>query len=133
MYTLGHDFVPPAVHAGGLRYHGASPIVSALLHRGYIKAESAGQMEVFRCARLFAQSEGIVPAPESAHAIVGVVRRAEALREEDRKAVILFSLSGHGFFDMSAYEAFLDGKMAEDAYDPEALASALEGLPDAKA
>jgi tryptophan synthase beta chain len=130
MYTLGHDFVPPAVHAGGLRYHGAAPIISALLHNGLIKAESANQVEVFRCARLFAQTEGIVPAPESAHAIAGVMKKAEALRDEGREATILFSLSGHGFFDMSAYEAFLDGKLADDTFDPEAAAGALQGLPD---
>ena len=129
-----HVHAGPRFHSSrharrGSRYHGAAPIISALLHNGLIKAESATQAEVFKCARLFAQTEGIVPAPESAHAIAGVVKKAEELREEGREATILFSLSGHGFFDMSAYEAFLDGKLSEDVFDPEAAAVALQDLP----
>ncbi len=129
MYTLGHDFVPPAVHAGGLRYHGASPIISALVHRGVMDAESVGQSEVFKAAVLFAHSEGIVPAPESAHAIAAVVRKALQLRDEGRQAVILFSLSGHGFFDMAAFDAYLDGKLEDFEYPEHAIAPSLARLP----
>ena len=129
MYTLGHSFIPPATHAGGLRYHGASPLISSLLENGLIDAEAVGQGEVFEAAVLFAHSEGIVPAPESAHAIAGVVRKARALQEEGREATILFSLSGHGLFDLAAYEAHLDGTLEEVGCQDGAIAEALEGLP----
>ena len=129
MYTLGHSFMPPATHAGGLRYHGASPIVSALLEAGIIGAEAVAQAETFEAARLFAHSEGIVPAPESAHAVAGVVRKARELTEEGRTATILFSLSGHGLLDLAAYEAFLDGTLAEAESPDTAIAAALENLP----
>ncbi|MGV8041313.1 MAG: TrpB-like pyridoxal phosphate-dependent enzyme [Thermoanaerobaculaceae bacterium] len=129
MYTLGHDFVPPAVHAGGLRYHGASPIISALVHQGAMDAESVGQTDVFKAAVLFAHTEGIVPAPESSHAIAAVIRKALELREEGREAVILFSLSGHGFFDMGAYDAYLDGKLEDFEYPAHAIEESLQKLP----
>jgi len=132
MYTLGHDFIPPASHAGGLRYHGASPIISALLHAGAIGAEAVSQGEVFRCAELFAHTEGIVPAPESAHAVAAVVGKAAELREEGRAATILFSLSGHGLFDLGAYEAYLDGRLADQGDQGEAIAAALTRLPDVR-
>jgi tryptophan synthase beta chain len=132
MYTLGHDFIPPASHAGGLRYHGASPIVSALLNAGAIGAEAVAQGDVFRCAELFAHAEGIVPAPESAHAVAAVVRKAAELREEGREATILFSLSGHGLFDLGAYEAYLDGRLADQSDQGEAIAAALTHLPDVR-
>ncbi len=130
MYTLGHDFIPPASHAGGLRYHGAAPIVSALVHADVIGAEAVAQADVFRCAELFAHAEGIVPAPESAHAVAAVVAKAGQLREEDREATILFSLSGHGLFDLAAYEAYLDGTLGEQADQRDAIATALGGLPE---
>jgi tryptophan synthase beta chain len=129
MYTLGHDFIPPASHAGGLRYHGAAPIVSALVHAGVIGAEAVAQDEVFRSAVLFAHSEGIVPAPESAHAVAAVVRKAGELREEGREATILFSLSGHGLFDLAAYDAYLGGTLGDQGDQSAAIARALEGLP----
>jgi len=129
MYTLGHGFIPPATHAGGLRYHGASPLISGLLEGGLIDAEAVGQGEVFEAAVLFAHSEGIVPAPESAHAIAGVVRKARALQEEGREATILFSLSGHGLFDLAAYEAHLDGTLEEVGCQDGAIAEALGELP----
>jgi len=129
MYTLGHDFVPPAVHAGGLRYHGASPIVSALVHQGAMDAESVAQNDVFKAAVLFAHTEGIVPAPESSHAIAAVVRKALQLKEEGRQAVILFSLSGHGFFDMGASDAYLDGKLEDFEYPGHAIEESLARLP----
>jgi len=129
MHTLGHGFIPPASHAGGLRYHGAAPIVSALVDAGLVGAEAVPQGEVFSAAGLFAASEGIVPAPESAHAIAGVVRKARQLSEEGREAVLLFSLSGHGLFDLGAYEAYLDGRLQDFAYPEAAVAAALDELP----
>jgi tryptophan synthase beta chain len=112
MHTLGHNFMPAAVHAGGLRYHGSAPLVSHVLAEGLIEAEAYDQLEVFESAVKFARSEGTIPAPESAHAIHSVVRHALAARESGQPSVILFNLSGHGVFDLSAYESFLSGKMA---------------------
>ena len=112
MHTLGHTFMPAAVHAGGLRYHGSAPLVSHVLAAGLVEAEAYNQVEVFESAVKFARSEGTIPAPESAHAIHSVVRHALAARESGEAPVILFNLSGHGVFDLTAYESFLDGKMA---------------------
>lgn len=111
MHTLGHAFVPPPVHAGGLRYHGSAPLVSHLLAAGAIEAEAYRQGEVFESAMKFARCEGTIPAPETAHAIHSVVRHAARARESGEKKVILFNLSGHGLFDLSAYDAYLTGKM----------------------
>jgi len=130
MYTLGHDFIPPASHAGGLRYHGAAPLVSALLNAGVIGAEAVAQGDVFRSAELFAHTEGIIAAPESAHAVAAVVRQAVALREEGREATILFSLSGHGLLDLAAYEAYLDGTLPEQPDPAREIATALTCLPE---
>ena len=113
MYTLGHKFMPPPIHAGGLRYHGMAPTVSHALKLGLIEAEAYHQTRVFECATLFAQTEGIVAAPESAHAIASVVTEAEKARESGRKRVILFNLSGHGLLDLSAYETYLTGKLQD--------------------
>ena len=132
MFTLGHDFIPPASHAGGLRYHGAAPLVSALLDAGVIGAEAVAQSQVFEAATLFAHNEGIVPAPESAHAVAAVVRKAEELREEGREATILFSLSGHGLFDLAAYEAHLDGTLRDQPDPGEAIHAALRALPEVR-
>jgi tryptophan synthase beta chain len=112
MHTLGHAFVPPPVHSGGLRYHGSAPLVSHLLAAGAIEAEAYEQKEVFESAVAFARCEGTIPAPESAHAVHATIRHALAARESGEKKVILFNLSGHGIFDMAAYEAFLGGTMA---------------------
>jgi tryptophan synthase beta chain len=112
MHTLGHTFMPAAVHAGGLRYHGSAPLVSHVLAAGLVEAEAYNQVEVFESAVKFARSEGTIPAPESSHAIHSVVRHALAARESGTAPVILFNLSGHGVFDLAAYESFLDGKMA---------------------
>jgi tryptophan synthase beta chain len=112
MHTLGHAFVPAPVHAGGLRYHGSAPLVSHLLAQGLIEAEAYEQTDVFKSALLFARSEATIPAPESAHAIHSVVQHARRAREANEKTVILFNLSGHGIFDLAAYESFLSGKMA---------------------
>jgi tryptophan synthase beta chain len=113
MYTLGHKFMPPSIHAGGLRYHGMSPMVSHALKLGLMEAESYHQTKVFEAGTLFARSEGIVPAPESAHAIAAVVEEAAKARETGEKRVILFNLSGHGLLDLSAYETYLLGKMQD--------------------
>ena len=114
MYTLGSNFMPPAIHAGGLRYHGMSPMVSHALKLGLIEAQAFGQTKVFEAGTLFARSEGIVPAPESSHAIAAVVQEAIAAREAGKKKVLLFNLSGHGLLDLSSYESYLSGKIQGD-------------------
>lgn len=111
MHTLGHKFIPPPVHAGGLRYHGSAPLVSHLLAAGFIEAEAYAQGEVFASAVKFAQCEGTIPAPESAHAIHSVIVHALKAREAGEKKVILFNLSGHGHFDLGAYDSYLAGTM----------------------
>ena len=113
MYTLGHQFMPPSIHAGGLRYHGMSPMVSHALKLGLIEAEAYHQTKVFEAGTLFARSEGIVPAPESAHAIAAVIEEAKKARDAGKKRVILFNLSGHGLLDLSAYETYLTGKLQD--------------------
>lgn len=111
MYTLGHDFIPPEIHAGGLRYHGMAPTVSHLCKLGLIEAVAYQQTKVFEAAVQFAQTQGIVPAPESAHAVRAAIDEAIKAREEGKKRVILFNLSGHGLLDLTAYEAFFTGKL----------------------
>jgi tryptophan synthase beta chain len=111
MHTLGHNFVPAPVHAGGLRYHGSAPLVSHLLAAGMIEAEAYEQRDVFQSAVAFARCEGTIPAPESAHAIHSVVQHARKAREANQPTVILFNLSGHGIFDLTAYDSFLAGKI----------------------
>jgi tryptophan synthase beta chain len=113
MYTLGHKFMPPSIHAGGLRFHGMSPMVSHALKLGLIEAQAVHQTKVFEAGILFARSEGIVPAPESAHAIAAVAAEAVQARESGKKRVILFNLSGHGLLDLSAYESHLLGKIQD--------------------
>jgi tryptophan synthase beta chain len=129
MYTLGHTFVPPPVHAGGLRYHGMAPIVSHLKNLGIIEAVALHQTPVFEAAVRFARAEGIVPAPEPAHAIKVVIDEALACRESGEKRTILLALSGHGHFDLAAYEAYLAGKLEDYAYPQEKVAEALAQLP----
>lgn len=129
MYTLGHGFVTPAIHAGGLRYHATSKLVSALYHHGLIEAVAYPQTEVFRSGTLFAQTEGLVPAPESAHAIHAAVVEAERARDEGRSPAILVCVSGHGHFDMSAYDAYLSGQLVDDVVTEDDLARARATLP----
>ncbi|MCB1229274.1 MAG: TrpB-like pyridoxal phosphate-dependent enzyme [Verrucomicrobiae bacterium] len=117
MHTLGHDFMPPSIHAGGLRYHGMSPMVSHCLKLGLIEATAVPQLKVFEAAVQFARSEGIVPAPESAHGIATAIDEAIRCREENTKKVIVFNLSGHGLFDLSAYDSYLNGRMQESGDD----------------
>jgi len=129
MYTLGHDFVPPGIHAGGLRYHGEAPLVSRLFHDGLIEAAAWPQSGVFEAALLFAGTEAIIPAPESAHAIKSAIEEAVTAREEGKERVILLGLSGHGNFDMQAYADYLAGKLADYEYPDEKIREALSRLP----
>lgn len=129
MYTLGHEFVPPGIHAGGLRYHGEAPLVSRLFHDGLIEAAAWPQSEVFEAALLFARTEAIIPAPESAHAIKSAIEEAINAREEGKEKVILFGLSGHGNFDMQAYADYLAGKLTDYEYPEEKIREALSRLP----
>jgi tryptophan synthase beta chain len=133
MYTLGHDFVPPPVHAGGLRYHGDSPLVCGLVKAGLVDAVAYRQGETFDAALRFARTEGIIPAPEAAHAIRAVLAEADAAREAGEERVVLFNLSGHGHFDMSAYEAYLSGTLEDVEFSEADMEAALERLPDAPA
>ena len=113
MHTLGHDFVPPPIHAGGLRYHGDAPLVCKLYDLGYIEAVAYKQTEVFEAALTFARTEGIVPAPESSHAIKAAIDEALKCKETGEEKVILFNLSGHGYFDLSAYDKYLRGELED--------------------
>ncbi len=133
MYTLGHDFVPPPVHAGGLRYHGDSPLVCGLVKAGLVEPRAYRQNETFEAAVRFARTEGIIPAPEPAHAIRAVMEEADAAREAGEPRVILFGLCGHGHFDLSAYDAYLAGRLEDPVFSEEDLQSALSGLPEAPA
>ena len=132
MYTLGHDFVPPGIHAGGLRYHGASPLLSHLRKLGYIDAVAYTQLPVFEAALQFARTEGILPAPESSHAIRAAIDEAIGARAEGRQRNILFCLSGHGHFDMSAYENYLSGKLQDYEYPAQDIEKALADLQPAR-
>ncbi|MDP2916555.1 MAG: TrpB-like pyridoxal phosphate-dependent enzyme [Dehalococcoidia bacterium] len=129
MYTLGHTFVPPPVHAGGLRYHGMAPIVSHCYKLGLIEAKAEFQVPVFEAGVKFARAEGIIPAPESAHAIKVGIDEALACKESGQTKNILIALSGHGHFDMSAYNEYLTGKLADYAYPEEKVKEAQASLP----
>ena len=130
MHTLGHDFVPPAIHAGGLRYHGMAPSMCALYDAGHIEAIAVKQKATFDAALQFAKAEGIVPAPESAHAIRAAIDEALDAKNKGEKRVILFNLSGHGNFDMAAYETYLSGKLEDYEYPEEAVKEAMAKLPE---
>ena len=129
MYTLGHTFVPPPVHAGGLRYHGMAPIVCHLHKLGFIEARAEYQIPVFRAAVQFARSEGIIPAPEPAHAIKVVIDEALKCKQSGEKKNILLALSGHGHFDLAAYDSYLSGKLEDYEYPEEKVKEALAQLP----
>ena len=129
MHTLGHGFVPPSIHAGGLRYHGMAPSLSAFFDAGLIEAVAVQQKATFEAALQFAHAEGVVPAPESAHAIRAAIDEALDAKAKGERRVILFNLSGHGNFDMSAYEAYLSGKLEDYEYPAEAVRAAMEELP----
>src|SRR5690348_15360719 len=130
MYTLGHDFVPPPVHAGGLRYHGDSPMVCGLVKAGVVEARAYRQNETFDAAVRFARTEGIIPAPEPAHAIRAVLEEAEAAKQAGEERTILFGLCGHGNFDLAAYDAYLAGKLEDPEFSEDDLQSALNRLPE---
>jgi tryptophan synthase beta chain len=129
MYTLGHTFVPPSIHAGGLRYHGMAPLVSHLLQLGAIEATAYPQRTCFDAGVQFARSEGIVPAPEANHAVRAAIDEALRCKKEGKSEAILFNLSGHGNYDMQAYADYLSGAMEDYAYDEKEVAMALSGLP----
>lgn len=129
MYTLGHDFVPPPVHAGGLRYHGDAPLLCAVVKAGLIDAVAVRQNPTFEAALQFARTEGIIPAPESAHAIRAAVDEALAAREAGEERVILFGLSGHGHFDLAAYDAYLAGTLEDPDFDEADAEAAIAKLP----
>ena len=129
MYTLGHDFMPPGIHAGGLRYHGDSPLVSNLLHAGLIEASAVSQLATFEAGVQFARAEGIIPAPESCHAIRQAIDEALACKATGEAKTILFNLTGHGHFDMSSYERYFSGKLEDFDYPAAAVAASLAHLP----
>lgn len=129
MYTLGHDFKPSNIHAGGLRYHGAGMIISQLIKDGLMYGVDIPQIETFEAGVLFARTEGIIPAPESSHAIAEVIREAKKCKEEGSKRVILFSLSGHGLLDMTAYDQYLNGDLRNYAISDEDIEKSLKDVP----
>lgn len=130
MYTLGHTFIPPRIHAGGLRYHGDAPTVCLLYDQGYIEAVAYPQNAVFEAAVTFARTEGIPPAPESAHAVRRAIDEALACRESGESKAILFNLSGHGHFDLAAYEEYLAGRLPDFDYPEAEIQRALERLEE---
>ncbi len=129
MHTLGSTFVPPGIHAGGLRYHGMAPLVSHLLDLGMIEATSVQQLDAFAAGLVFARAEGILPAPEANHAVASVIQEAQQCKEEGKSRAILFNLCGHGHFDMQAYIDYAAGKLQNYEYPAEEIALALAGLP----
>lgn len=129
MHTLGHTFIPPAIHAGGLRYHGMSPQVSALVNGGYVEARAVRQIDTFRAGSIFARAEGIIPAPEPTHAIKVVIDEALKCKETGEAKVIAFNLCGHGHFDMGAYDTYLKGQLEDYDYPAAAVEEAMGHLP----
>ena len=130
MYTLGHKFIPPPIHAGGLRYHGMAPLISHLVKTKYMEAVAYKQLEVFEAAKIFCRSEGIIPAPESDHAIRATIDEALKAKQEGKSRVILFNLSGHGHFDMGAYDAYFAGKLADHRLPEDEIKGTLELIKD---
>lgn len=130
MYTLGHKFIPPPIHAGGLRYHGMAPLISHLVKQKYMEGIAFKQLEVFEAAKIFSRSEGIIPAPESAHAIRATIDEALKAKQEGKSKVILFNLSGHGHFDMGAYDAFFAGKLKDHRLPEDEIKRTLEMIKD---
>ena len=129
MHTLGHDFIPEPIHAGGLRYHGMSPLVSLLKEHGYIDAKAIHQRSSFAAGVQFARTEGILPAPEPTHALRVAIDEAMAAKEAGEARVILFNLCGHGHFDLAAYERYLEGTLEDYEYPAERVREALLALP----
>ncbi|KAA0002958.1 MAG: TrpB-like pyridoxal phosphate-dependent enzyme [Thermoplasmata archaeon] len=129
MYTLGHTFVPPGIHAGGLRYHGDAPLLCKLVKEGYVEAKAFHQNEVFEAAKLFAQTEGFVVAPESAHGLKGVIDEARECKKTGEEKTLCFLNSGHGHFDLAAYDAYNNGQLVDYEYPAELIEEALKNLP----
>ncbi|MBI5349987.1 MAG: hypothetical protein HZB77_11850 [Chloroflexi bacterium] len=132
MYTLGHTFMPPGIHAGGLRYHGMAPSVSAMVDHGDIEARAVQQLETFAAAVQFSKSEGIIPAPESSHAVCVAIQEALKCKRDGTKKVIAFNLSGHGHFDMTAYDDYHQGKLQDFEYPKAMVEEAMTHLPKVK-
>jgi tryptophan synthase beta chain len=132
MYSLGHNFMPAPIHAGGLRYHGMAPLVSAALRDGLMEAQAIHQSECFEAGLLFSKTEGIIPAPETNHAIAVAIREAKKAKEEGKEKVILFNFSGHGMMDLVGYNKYLNGELNDYEYPEEEIAKnlkKLEGYP----
>ncbi len=129
MHTLGHDFIPEAIHAGGLRYHGMSPLLSHIYELGLVEAEAIAQLECFEAGVQFARTEGIVPAPEPTHAIAAAIREALAAKEAGEERVILTAMCGHGHFDMGAYDAYFAGELEDFEYPEEKVREAMANVP----
>ncbi len=129
MHTLGHTFVPPGIHAGGLRYHGMAPMVSKAHDLGLIDVEAFHQLECFQAARLFAATEGTIPAPETSHAVRGAIVEALKCKETGEEKCILFNLSGHGVCDLGSYDRYFADELEDYAYPQERIEAALAGLP----
>jgi len=130
MYTLGHTFVPEPIHAGGLRYHGMAPLLSLLANKGVIEPRAVHQLSTFEAAITFARTEGSLPAPETAHAVRVGIDEALKCKATGEEKCIMIAYSGHGFFDLAAYEKYLGGELADHEYSREAVEEALKGLPD---
>nr|MBP7323338.1 TrpB-like pyridoxal-phosphate dependent enzyme [Deltaproteobacteria bacterium] len=129
MYTLGHTFEPPGIHAGGLRYHGMSPLVSLVKNEGLIEARSYYQNPVFEAAVLFANTEAVIPAPETAHAVRAAIDEAIKAREEGKEKVILFNFSGNGYLDLTSYDKYYSNKLENYEYPDDLITEALHDLP----
>jgi len=129
MYTLGHNFIPPKIHAGGLRYHGAGPIISQLLNDRLIEATAVNQLECFEAGVAFARTEGIIPAPETTHAIAQAIREARLAKEEGKEKTIVFNLSGHGLVDLAAYDQFFSGQLEDYSISDAEIRKSLATLP----
>jgi tryptophan synthase beta chain len=129
MYTLGHGFIPPPIHAGGLRYHGMAPIICHLHRLGFVEAQAVPQTEVFEAGVMFARTEGIISAPEACHDIKVAIDEALKCKEEGKSKTILIAHSGHGHFDLSAYEKYMAGELVDYAYPEEEVRKAQAELP----
>jgi tryptophan synthase beta chain len=130
MHTIGHTFIPPPIHAGGLRYHGMAPLVSHAMREGLIEARAMLQLDCYKAAVLWARTEGFIPAPETAHAIACAIEEANQAREEGKEKVILINWSGHGLMDLSGYQAYFDGKLVNYTLPEEELQRSLAVLKD---
>jgi len=130
MFTLGHDFIPPPIHAGGLRYHGDAPTLCLLAKEGKVDAIAYDQVSVFEAAKLFVETEGILPAPEPSHAIKAAIDEALRCKERGEEKTILFLLCGHGHFDMKAFEDFIEGKLMPYEYPREKIEESIKRLKE---